>query len=172
MSSNTIVRNGGEVIVEGSAHLVGAYVSEGGSVTLTLEQGRNIYYVNGAGAVVIPLPGTLEYESSSARTVLRALLEADPGNRAAREYLLCYELMWYNLDGFMETYEQEMIPGRVYREAILIWLSQQGQLNPEGVARYGVDETEVDRMGRFGQNPNAFKNTYWYYYLQAMEAQK
>ena len=72
----------------------------------------------------------------------------------------------------METYEQEMIPGRVYREAILIWLSQQGQLNPEGVARYGVDETEVDRMGRFGQNPNAFKNTYWYYYLQAMEAQK
>jgi len=112
------------------------------------------------------------HHSSSPRTVLRALLEADPSNRAAREYLLCYELMCYNLDGFIETYEQDMIPGRIYREAILIWLSQQGQLNPEGVARYGVDETEVDRMGRFGQNPNAFKNTYWYYYLQAMQAQE
>ncbi len=34
VSSNTIVRNGGEVIVEGSAHLVGAYVSEGGRVSV------------------------------------------------------------------------------------------------------------------------------------------
>ena len=80
--------------------------------------------------------------------------------------------MGYNLDGFMEDYEQEMVPGHLYREAILIWLSQQGRLNPEEVARYGIDVSEVDRMGRFGRNPNAFKNTYWYYYLQAMHAQQ
>jgi hypothetical protein len=101
--------------------------------------------------------------------VLRELLKADPANHAAREYLLCYDLMGYNLDGFMEDYAQEMVPGHIYREAILIWLSQQGRLNPEEVARYGIDVSEVDRMGRFGRNPSAFKNTYWYYYLVAMQ---
>jgi len=101
--------------------------------------------------------------------VLRELLKADPTSLVAREYLLCYDLMCYNLDGFMEDYAQEMIPGHLYREAILIWLSQQGRLNPEEVARYGVDVSEVDRMGRFGRNPSAFKNTYWYYYLMAMQ---
>ena len=73
----------------------------------------------------------------------------------------------------MEQYAKDRPKGRLYSEAVLIWLSQHDQLNPEGVARYGVDVSEVDRMGRFGQNPNAFKNTYWYYYLMAMqEAQK
>lgn len=112
------------------------------------------------------------HHSDLPRPVLHALLESDPGNSVAREYLLCFDLMGYNLDGFMEDYEQEMVPGHLYREAVLIWLSQQGRLNPEEVARYGIDVSEVDRMGRFGRNPNAFKNTYWYYYLQAMQAQQ
>ena len=107
------------------------------------------------------------------RDQLLALLDADPANALAREYLMCYDLMGYNLDGFMEQYAKDRPKGRLYSEAVLIWLSQHDQLNPEGVARYGVDVSEVDRMGRFGQNPNAFKNTYWYYYLMAMqEAQK
>lgn len=112
------------------------------------------------------------HHSDLPRPVLHALLESDPGNTVAREYLLCFDLMGYNLDGFMEDYEQEMVPGHLYREAILIWLSQQGRLNPEEVARYGIDVSEVDRMGRFGRNPGAFKNTYWYYYLQAMQTQQ
>ena len=109
------------------------------------------------------------HDSGDPARVLRELLKADPGNHAARQYLLCYDLMGYNLDGFMEDYAQEMIPGHLYREAILIWLSQQGRLNPDEVARYGIDVSEVDRMGRFGKNPNAFKDTYWYYYLVAMQ---
>ncbi|MBP5585047.1 MAG: AIDA repeat-containing protein, partial [Lentisphaeria bacterium] len=48
VSSNTVVRNGGQVIVHDSAYLVGAYVSEGGRVDVlsdgTFETGR----VNGA----------------------------------------------------------------------------------------------------------------------------
>ena len=109
------------------------------------------------------------HNSGHPRTVLHALLEADPGNLPARQYLLCFDLMGYNLDGFMEDYEQGRLKGHLYSEAILIWLSQHDRLNPEEVARYGVDVSEVDRMGRFGRNPNAFKNTYWYYYLMAMQ---
>ena len=112
------------------------------------------------------------HHSDNPRAVLHELLKADPGNRAAREYLLCFDLMGYNLDGFIEDYVPDKIKGHLYNEAILIWLSQQGRLNPEEVARYGIDVSEVDRMGRFGRNPNAFKNTYWYYYLQAMQAQQ
>ena len=109
------------------------------------------------------------HNSGHPRTVLHALLEADPGNLPARQYLLCFDLMGYNLDGFMGDYEQGRLKGHLYSEAILIWLSQHDRLNPEEVARYGVDVSEVDRMGRFGRNPNAFKNTYWYYYLMAMQ---
>ena len=115
------------------------------------------------------IQGDFVHHSAYPRPILHALLEADPGNHVAREYLLCFDLMGYNLDGFMEDYAQKMIKGHLYQEAILIWLSQNGKLNPEEVARYGVDVSEVDRMGRFGRNPNAFKNTYWYYYLTAMQ---
>ena len=109
------------------------------------------------------------HHSDDSRAVLQALLEADPGNRTAREYLLCYDLMGYDLDGFMEDYVPDMVKGRLYHEAILIWLSRNGRLNPEEVSRYGVDFSTVDRMGRFGKNPDAFRNTYWYYYLKAMQ---
>ena len=109
------------------------------------------------------------HHSDNPRAVLHELLKADPGNRAAREYLLCFDLMGYNLDGFIEDYVPDKIKGHLYNEAVLIWLSQHDRLNPEEVARYGVDVSEVDRMGRFGRNPNAFRNTYWYYYLMAMQ---
>jgi hypothetical protein len=109
------------------------------------------------------------HQSDDPRTVLQALLEADPANALAREYLLCYDLLCYDLDGFIQEYAKDFPQGRLYREAVLIWLSRQERLNPAEVGRYGVDVSEVDRMGRFGRNPGAFKNTYWYYYLTAMQ---
>ena len=112
------------------------------------------------------------HDSSDPGLILKALLEADPENALARQYLMCYDLMCYDLDGFMEEYAKDLPPARLYHEAVLIWLSRNGRLNPEEVTRYGVDLSQVDRMGRFGRNPNAFKNTYWFYYLQAMEAQQ
>ena len=105
------------------------------------------------------------------REILLGLLEADPDNLQARNYLLCYDLMCYDLDTFMDDYTPYMIKGRLYHEAILIWLSQQDLLTPDRIASYGVALSEVDRMGRFARNPRAFKNTYWYYYLKAMNEQ-
>ena len=109
------------------------------------------------------------HQSEDPRTVLQALLEADPDNALAREYLMCYNLMCYDLDGFIQEYAKDLPKARLYHEAVLIWLSRQERLNPAEVTRYGVDVSEVDRMGRFGRNPNAFKNTYWHYYLTAMQ---
>jgi hypothetical protein len=112
------------------------------------------------------------HHSDRPRQVLRELLDVDPGNLPARNYLLCYDLMRYDLDAFMDDYVPQMIPGHVYNEAILIWLSQNGRLAPDQLSRYGVPASEVDRMGRFARNPGAFKNTYWYYYLKAMNEQE
>jgi hypothetical protein len=109
------------------------------------------------------------HPSGNHRDILVALLEANPTNTLARHYLLCYDLMCYDLDGFMAEYAKDLPDARLYREAVLIWLSRNDRLNPAEVNRYGVDVSEVDRMGRFGKNPNAFKNTYWHYYLTAMQ---
>jgi hypothetical protein len=111
------------------------------------------------------------HQAEDPRPVLLGLLEADPGNLLVRNYLLCYDLLRYDLAAFAEDYVPGMPNARIYHEALLIWLSQNGRLNPEEVARYGVDVSTVDRMGRFSRTPAAYKNSYWYYYLQAMNGQ-
>ena len=102
------------------------------------------------------------------RELLLGLLEADPANAAARNYLLCYDLLTYDLDAFMQDFTPDMISARLYQEAVLLWLTLQGRLTPDEISRYGMDLSVSDRMNRFGMNPAAFKNTYWYYYLKAM----
>ena len=104
------------------------------------------------------------------REVLQELLEVNPANTLARDYLLSYDLLRYDLEEFMEDYLPDMVPARLYQEAVLIWLSQHGMTDPEEMTRYGVDQSLMDRMSRFGRNPGAYKNTYWYYYLQALNA--
>ncbi len=109
------------------------------------------------------------HNSNVPRSVLLALLEADPGNKIARNYLLCFDLLCYDLDHFMEDYVSDMIPAHIYQEAVLIWLSQRDMLTEEQLDRFGVDASVVERMNRFGRNPGGYKNTYWYYYLMAMQ---
>ena len=108
------------------------------------------------------------HQSDSPRHVLYALLEANPDNQVAREYLLCFDLMCYDLEQFMVDYARYPRPGRLYHEAILIWLSQHDRMTPNNVTSYGIDLSTVDRMNRFGRNPDGYKNTYWYYYLNGM----
>ena len=111
------------------------------------------------------------HQGEDPRPVLLGLLEADPGNLLVRNYLLCYDLLRYDLEAFAEDYQPGMPNARIYHEALLIWLSQHGRLNPEEVTRHGVDVSMVDQMGRFGRTPGAYKNSYWYYYLKAMNGQ-
>ena len=106
------------------------------------------------------------------RELLLGLLEADPANAAARNYLLCYDMLTYDLDAFMQDFTPDMIGARLYQEAVLLWLTLQGRLTPDEISRYGMDLSVSDRMNRFGLNPSAFKNTYWYYYLKAMNKQQ
>ena len=102
-------------------------------------------------------------------SILLGLLEANPDNQVARTYLLCIDLMRYDLDQFMEDYTPRMIKAHVYQEAVLIWLSQNDRMTDQNTARYGIDNTLVSRMQYFFRTPEKYPNTYWYYYLNALE---
>lgn len=102
------------------------------------------------------------------RSILLGLLEANPDNTLAREYLLCYDLMRYDLKQFMEDYEPCRIKSHIYLEAVMIWFSQQGRLNEQTAAEYGISDDLMDRMQWFFRMPDKYKTSYWYYYMNAM----
>ena len=92
VSSNTIVKNGGQVIVYDSAYLIGAYVSDGGRVDVlssgTFETGRindgEVYAFNGAcvsrvnledgGILNVESGGSVQHINVSAGGVLTGVL--------------------------------------------------------------------------------------------------
>lgn len=108
------------------------------------------------------------HHSNYPRQVLLNLLEVNPDNNPARIYLLCFDLMNYDLDSFMEDYSRRMLDGHIYKEAILIWLSQNNAVTEQNLAKYGIDKNTQDRMGRFFRNPDLYRSTYWYYYMDAL----
>ena len=129
------------------------------STAIWLEKARK----NQAGSDVV-------YDENEFRPILLGLLEANPSNTLARDYLLCYDLLRFNLDLFLEDYERQGMPnGTIYKEAVLLCLGNNGRLSMEEASRYGVDESMVDRMLRFTRYPNNYKNTYWYFYMNSME---
>ena len=109
------------------------------------------------------------HHSDNPRAILTGLLEANPANSLARNYLLCYDLLTYDLDHFIEDYTPNMIKAHIYQEAVLIWLSQQDKMTEQNIARYGVDNSTASRMQWFFRNPENYKDTYWYYYMDALE---
>ena len=107
--------------------------------------------------------------SDNPRLILTGLLEANPDNMIARNYLLCYDLMCCDLDSFIVDYSRCRIDAHIYQEAVLIWLSQHDRLSETTAAEYGVAPGIISRMGRFFRMPEGFRNTYWYYYMNAFE---
>ena len=109
------------------------------------------------------------HHSEVPRDILTNLLAANPDNAVAREYLRCFDLMNFDLEHFMEDYAKDPTPSPTYHQSALIWLSLQDRLTDRDLARYGIAKEEIDRMGRFFRSPSRYKDTYWYYYLQATE---
>ncbi len=106
------------------------------------------------------------YNTNEWRPVLHKLLEADPSNKLAQEYLLCYDLLRRDLDSFMEDYSPEMSDAQIYQEAVLIWLTLQNKMNDEEIARYRISKQNVERLDRFYRVPGNFKGTYWHYFTE------
>lgn len=108
--------------------------------------------------------------SDRPRAILLGLLEANPDNRLARNYLLCYDLMRYDLDQFIEDYSPDRVDAELYHQAVLIWLSQKDLMTERAAAEYGIDLAMVKKMSSFFRFPERYRNTYWYYYMKALNA--
>ena len=103
------------------------------------------------------------------RSVISGMLESNPDNMIARNYLLCFDLLCYDLDSFMEDYSTNIIKAHIYQEAVLIWLSQHNRLSEATAAEYGIGPSVINRMNMFFRMPESYRNTYWYYYMNALE---
>lgn len=77
----------------------------------------------------LPQKDTLRLSSTDVVKSLHLLMEANPANQMARDYLLCFDLLMKDLSAFLKDYKRYHTgaPNRLYAEALLIHLYQSGQ---------------------------------------------
>ena len=105
--------------------------------------------------------------------MLRSILDQNPDNKIALEYLLCLDLLLKDLKSFREDITRYGLPNRsaLFQEGILIVMMNHPKLRTEW--KDYVDEWTYQSFVRFTQimqDParraqiHHFRNTYWYYY--------
>ena len=113
------------------------------------------------------------------RLILRILLNSNPANSIALNYLLCYDLLVKDLDSFVNDFDPSLTASHLYEEAMLIFLASKGGMDDENFRHYGIKRETLDRFNRFvtiykrdngsGKNLSAdFGKTYWYYFYYAV----
>lgn len=109
-------------------------------------------------------------DRKTVREQLEGLLEANPDNIPALEYLLCYHLMNLDLNSFIERHNPSKLNSTLYQEATLIWLNLVNDNDISGVnlSDFGISKKVYDRLYLFYRNPDAYRKSYWYYYLSNM----
>ncbi|MDO5442999.1 MAG: DUF6057 family protein [Bacteroidia bacterium] len=101
--------------------------------------------------------------------LLKGLVESNPENLQARQYLLMYDLVYLQLDDFMKDYSERMIPGAIYQQAVLVWLIRNGMDDEENFLKYGITEQTLQRLDQFTLYPERYRNTFWYYFMSMTE---
>lgn len=125
---------------------------------------------------LLPATDTLRMSATDVAKSLHLLLQANPNNRMACEYLLCLDLLMKDLPTFAKDYDtyHSGSPNRLYAEALLIHLYRQRATGEEVKAR-GIAPEIVKAFNAYNNqharsqgNPNAlrsgFGKTYWFYY--------
>lgn len=115
--------------------------------------------------------------SDNARIIMQELLESNPDNRVALDYLLCSDLLLKDMESFKHDYDSfcskmKMPPHNVklYQEALMIYLA--GTHAPaEEWMKYIKRNDLMARFQQYNQQRGslAFKDTYWYYFDKKIE---
>ena len=109
-------------------------------------------------------------------SMLAFLIQENPANHMALEYLLAWDLLDKNLKGFVNFCPFEGYPGgvpRCYQEAFLLNLADTTQsldnvpafIDPEVVASFGLFMREYSSGATAQTLAKRFGDTYWYYYF-------
>ena len=120
-------------------------------------------------------------------TSFRHLLESNPDNVFARDYLLSYDLLDKDVDTFVQDYDLylrgQAVTQRTWAEAMLIWLAAHGRSEEEVMAR-GIPPAVIEEFMEYNDiyqkavsgSPTTFPTrqyqrlqerfgkTYWFFY--------
>lgn len=124
----------------------------------------------------LPRRDTLRLSSTDVVKSLHLLLEANPENRTARDYLLCFDLLMKDLSTFSKDYKAYHTgqPNRLYAEALMICLYRE-KATGEEVRATGMSPDVVREFNEYNRLyectrgdgtvlSERFGKTYWYYY--------
>lgn len=107
--------------------------------------------------------------SDNAHAIMMQLLDSNPKNEVALDYILCSNLLLKDVKNFKRDYdryctEQPRIR-RLYQEALCIWLAAE-QAPEEQWQQYIKDAGVMQRFMQYNQQRGSvqFKDTYWYYF--------
>ena len=109
--------------------------------------------------------------TDNAHFIMMQLLDSNPDNTAALDYILCSDLLLKDIANFKRDYDRycENIgrprPKKIYQEALCIWLA--GSNAPaEEWQRYIVREDVIQQFKAYNMQRGStrFSDTYWYYF--------
>lgn len=109
--------------------------------------------------------------NDNARMLIMELLDSNPKNILALDYLLCSDLLLKDIESFKADYDRYCMQqgeGRnraIYQQALMIYLA--GTNAPqEQWERYIRDNQQLQQFNAYNnaRGSEAFKGTYWYYF--------
>jgi hypothetical protein len=109
--------------------------------------------------------------SDNLHMVMMELLDTNPDNTAALDYILCSTLLLKDMDNFKRDYDRYCTATnrprkkKLYQQALMIYLA--GTKAPqEEWNKYIYDPTELQRFQEYSSHRGdpRFSDTYWYYF--------
>ena len=112
--------------------------------------------------------------NDNCHTIMSELMESNPNNNIAVNYMLCSDLLLKDMETFKYDYDayylkqQNITYEKLYQEALAIYLAGT-KAPPAEWAKYIKRQDVLQRFKLYNEqrgNP-AFKDTYWYYFDKA-----
>ena len=109
--------------------------------------------------------------NDNAHNIMTQLLDSNPKNTVALDYMLCSLLLLRDIEGFKRDYDRYCMsqqPEQVkplYQQALCIWLAGT-QAPPDEWSRYIKSPEVMQRFADYNRQRGSsrFKDTYWYYF--------
>ena len=107
--------------------------------------------------------------TDNAHFIMMQLLDSNPKNEVALDYILCSNLLLKDVKNFKRDYDRYCIEQprirKLYQEALCIWLAAE-QAPQEQWQQYIKDMRVMQRFMEYNQQRGSaqFKDTYWYYF--------
>lgn len=116
--------------------------------------------------------------SDNLHMIMMELLDSNPNNTIALQYMLCSDLLLKDIKNFKRDYDRYCMDTgneqqeKLYQEALCIWLAGTNA-SPEEWNRYVHNNQVAQRFMEYSQQKGSkqFADTYWYYFDTAKTPQ-